>query len=377
LSSNSIVLAENFPLEYNGPVILSRSIMNQTITLEQALVQRDRGTLFIDARSPAEFAAATIPGALNVPILNDAERAEVGTLYKHQGKQVARRRGVEIVAPKIPEMIERITAARPAGVPMVVVFCWRGGMRSRALTQFLDLAGIPARQMIGGHKAFRQHVIDFFDQGLWGRILVLRGLTGVGKTRALEQLGGAGYPVIDLEGLANHRGSAFGNLGLPPQPTQKMFEAKLWDQLRLVTLDDYVLVEGESRHIGRIILPLKVHQAMQCEISVWLNASLATRTRNILEDYPALDRLKSGFIRPIEALRERLGKQTIAEFLTLLDAGEWETLVQELMARYYDPLYRHTLPEQRIEVDFDDQEIGISTLQAAIAEILAQPRAGN
>ena len=344
--------------------------MNQSINLDTALALRDRGVLFVDARSPAEFADATIPGAINVPVFDDAERCEIGTLYKQQGKQQAHRRGVVIVAPKIPSLIDMVEQARPQGANVVVVFCWRGGMRSRALTQFLELAGLPARQLIGGHKLFRRHVLNFFSAAKWGRMLVLRGLTGVGKTKALHQLAAANFPVIDLEGLANHRGSAFGNLGLPEQPSQKMFEALLWDRLRHIGPKGYVLVEGESRHIGRVSLPQNVHQAMQSQTSLWLTASLATRTRNILEDYPAIDRFKEQFLTPIKALKERLGAQTVAEFEELLHQGEWQTLVQELMVRYYDPLYRHTFPEQHIEVDYDRAEQGFAALQQAVQKLL-------
>lgn len=342
------------------------------VPLEKALSLRDRGALLVDARSPGEYAEATIPGAINVPILDDLERTEIGALYKQAGRQAARRRGVEMVAPKIPALVEQVAAARPAGSPPAVIFCWRGGMRSRALTQFLELAGIPARQMGGGHKAFRGLVRDFFENGEWGRLIVLRGLTGVGKTALLQRLAATGYPVIDLEGLANHRGSAFGHLGLPAQPTQRMFEALLWDALRRVPCDGYALAEGESRHIGRLALPLRVYQSLQTEVSLWIEASLPTRVRNILADYPARDHLRDEFARPIRALKERLGRQGVEALAALLQAGEWEELVRRLMVDYYDPLYRHTLPERRIEIDIDDLSGGFGRLQAAIGQILAQ-----
>jgi tRNA 2-selenouridine synthase len=342
------------------------------ISLEKALELRDRGALLVDARSPAEYAEATIPGALNVSILDDAERAEIGTLYKQTGKQAARRRGVELVAPKIPELVEKVTAARAPGSPPAVVFCWRGGMRSRALTQFLELAGIPARQLEGGHKAFRGHVRDFFEHGAWGRLIVLRGLTGVGKTSLLQQLAVAGYPVLDLEGLANHRGSAFGHLGLPPQPPQRMFEALLWDALRKVAADSYAIAEGESRHIGRLALPLRVYQSLQTEISLWVETSLEARIRNILADYPARDHLRNEFVRPLQALKERLGRQAIEELVALLQEGAWEELVRRLMVHYYDPLYRHTFPERRIEVAIDNPEQGMAEVKAAIERIVSK-----
>jgi tRNA 2-selenouridine synthase len=349
--------------------------MSLTIALEQALALREKGALLVDARSPAEYAEATIPGAINVPILDNAERAEVGTLYKQTGKLEARRRAVELVSPKLPAMIELVAVHQARTSMPVIVFCWRGGMRSRALTQFLDLAGIPVRQLEGGHKGFRTKVLQFFEAGEWGRLIVLRGLTGVGKTQILHDLAKQDCPVLDLEGLANHRGSAFGNLGLPPQPSQKMFEALLWEELRQVSPSDYIVTEGESRRIGRVVQPVKVYQALQQETSIWLKASLQKRVENILVDYPAVDQLKEQFIQPIQALKDRLGKETVRQYLELLDAGDWQTLVGELMTNYYDPLYQHTFPERRIEIDLEPEPTAIERIRVVIDQILATPAA--
>lgn len=341
-----------------------------TITMEQALVLRDQGALLVDVRTPAEFAEATIPGAINVPIFSDAERVEIGTLYKQQGKQIARRRGVQLVAPKIPTLLEQVESAWRQGSGPVIVFCWRGGMRSKAMTVFLQLAGFPARQLRGGYKRFRGLVRDFFQQGQWGRLLVLRGLTGVGKTRLLGRLAAEGYPVIDLEGLARHRGSAFGGLGLPAQPSQKSFEALLWDVLRKVPPGGYAVTEGESRHIGRLLLPSRVHAALQQETSLWIHASLDYRVQVILEDYPVLDELGEAFAPPLLSLKPRLGGEVVANMLALLEGRHWDVLVRELMIRYYDPLYNHTRPERRIQVDMEPEAEGMVRLRAAIAELL-------
>ena len=162
--------------------------MSITITLEQTLALREKGALLVDARSPDEFSEATIPGAVNVPILDNAERTEVGTLYKQVGKRQARQRGVELVAPKIPSMVKQIAALQSGTSQPVVVFCWRGGMRSLALTQFLELAGTPARQLVGGHKAFRRHVLDFFEHGdafgkIHGLMMISRSVGHVASER--------------------------------------------------------------------------------------------------------------------------------------------------------------------------------------------------
>jgi tRNA 2-selenouridine synthase len=348
-----------------------------SIDLDQALALRDRGAPLIDVRAPAEFAEATIPGAVNVPIFDDAERAAVGTVYKREGKAAARRLGVKLVAPKIPDFVARVEQVLAAARPPAIVFCWRGGMRSYAMTSFLDLAGLPVRQLEGGHKAFRARVREFLAAGQWGRLLVLRGLTGVGKTRLLHLLRDQGYPVLDLEGLANHRGSAFGGLGLGAQPGQKAFEAALWDELRRIPPGAYALAEGESPHIGRLVLPPRLYAALQTETSLWINASLAWRTAVILDDYPARDELKAAFVRPLQALRERLGKEKVEELLALLERGAWEELVGELMLRYYDPLYRHTRPERRIEIDIEPLAAGMERLQAAIAGVLGETVRGE
>lgn len=348
-----------------------------TVSLEQALALRDRGALFIDARTPAEFEESTIPGSVNVPIFSNEERARVGLLFKEQGKAAARRLALDLVAPAIPAMVRQVESALGDRRVPVVVFCWRGGMRSHALTTFLELTGIPARQMTGGHKGFRAHVREFFEREEWGRLLVLRGMTGVGKTRLLQRLEKEGMPVLDLEAMANHRGSAFGALGLPPQPSQKAFEAMLWDALRKIPRHGYALAEGESRHIGRLIMPRQVHESLQKETTLWINASLDYRTRVILSDYPALDSLKGAFARPLRLLKPRLGGETVQRLLHLLEAGDWEPLVRDLMVLYYDPLYEHTRPANRIEIDIEPEEEGILRLKEAIRQGLSQPAPGE
>ena len=344
--------------------------MQETIELEQALEQqRRKGTLIIDVRTPAEFAETTIPGAVNVPIFSNEERIEVGTVFKQQGKRDARKLGVRLVAPKIPQLMDQVEELRQGHPGPVVVFCWRGGMRSLAMTSFMNLAGIPARQLLGGHKGFRRKVLDYFEQQQWPPVFVLRGLTGTGKTRVLQQLAAMGYPVVDLEGLANHRGSAFGALGLEPQPSQKKFEALLWARLDELKESPYLVTEGESLHIGRIMVPKSFHRAMQTQTSLWITASLDVRTQIILEDYPALDQLKEQFEKPINALKERLGGKVVTEFLELLDSGQWDKLVRELMVRYYDPLYMHTLPERRVEIELETVDGATQKVAAALNEL--------
>lgn len=340
--------------------------MQTVVTLDKALAYRQQGALFVDVRSPAEFAETTIPGAVNVPIFSNEERAEVGTLFKQVSRQSARKRGIEIISPRIPQMIEQVEAERRVGSPPVVVFCWRGGTRSLAMTAFLRLAGIPAQQLVGGHKAFRCRVVDFFAHADFDPVYVVRGLTGTGKTLLLRKLSAQGYPVIDLEQLANHRGSAFGGLGLGNQPGQKLFEARLWDRLSACREADYLLTEGESRHIGRLVVPPRFHLAMQQQTSLWVDASLEYRTRVILNDYPALDDLTPAFEMPILALKERLGKTAVTRLLALLHQKDWRELTRCLMVDYYDPLYMHTCPIRRVSLRVEELEQGVEDLKRAL-----------
>ncbi|PLX92832.1 MAG: tRNA 2-selenouridine(34) synthase MnmH [Desulfuromonas sp.] len=348
-------------------------MLNETfiIDIDEALRRRNNDALFVDVRSPDEFADGTIPGAINVPILTNEQRAEIGTLFKNDGPDAARQRGMHLVSPKIPQLIEQIIQQRRSPRQSIIVFCWRGGLRSRAMTAFLQLAGYPAFQLRGGHKVFRRHVLDFFEHGSWARMLVLRGLTGVGKTRILQQMDQAGLPVVDLEGLANHRGSAFGGVGLGNQPSQKNFEALLWDRLQSVDKQGWALTEGESRHIGRLLLPLRFYQSLQTETTLWLETSMDNRVRIILEDYTVDELPKDAFVQPIESIKCRLGKEETEQMLDLLHRKQWHQLISELMIKYYDPLYRHTRPDDRIEISIDPFAKDQSELKQAVDRILA------
>jgi tRNA 2-selenouridine synthase len=221
------------------------------------------------------------------------------------------------------------------------------------MTAFLHLCGLPAFQLRGGHKAFRRHVLDYFDHAQWARMLVLRGLTGVGKTRILEQLSQEGWPVLNLEGLANHRGSAFGAIGCAQQPGQKQFEALLWNELRHTGAQDIMLTEGESRHIGRVMLPKRLYAALQEETTLWLETDMASRIKVIAEDYDVEHLPPETFTEAINALVPRLGHEQVQELHQLLERRDWSALIEKLMLKYYDPLYAHTKPEIRIDIRVD------------------------
>ncbi|MGM0416044.1 MAG: tRNA 2-selenouridine(34) synthase MnmH [Thermodesulfobacteriota bacterium] len=323
------------------------------IDIEKAISHLDRGSIFIDVRAPSEFTQATIPGAYNIPILTEEQRVEVGTIHQQQGAAQARMRGMELISPRLPELISHIRELQQQHKRPIIVFCWRGGLRSTAMTAFLHLCGLPVFQLSGGHKAFRRHIIDYFEHARWARMLVLRGLTGVGKTRILEQLNKEGWPVLNLEGLANHRGSAFGAIGCEQQPSQKHFEVLLWNKLRHTNAQDFILTEGESRHIGRVMLPKRLHATLQEEITLWLETDMQTRIKVIAEDYDVEHLPPHAFTDAIDALVSRLGHEQVRELHQLLERRDWGLLIEKLMQQYYDPLYAHTKPETRIDIKVD------------------------
>ncbi|MFN2257934.1 MAG: tRNA 2-selenouridine(34) synthase MnmH [Desulfuromonadaceae bacterium] len=323
------------------------------IEIEKAVTHLDKGSIFIDVRAPSEFAQATIPGAYNIPILTEEQRIEVGTIHQQQGAARARMRGMEIISPCLPGVINQIRELHQQHKRPIIVFCWRGGLRSTAMTSFLHLCGLPVFQLRGGHKAFRHHVLEYFAHARWARMLVLRGLTGVGKTRILEQLKREGWPVLNLEALANHRGSAFGAIGCAQQPSQKQFEALLWNELRHTDAQDFILTEGESRHIGRVMLPKRLHASMQEETTLWLETDMVNRIRVIAEDYDVENLPAQAFTHAVNALVPRLGHARVDQLHQLLELRDWDTLIEKLMLQYYDPLYAHTKPETRIDIEVD------------------------
>lgn len=308
--------------------------MARTITFEPSLLDSH---CLVDARTPLEFAEDHLPGAINVPILTNAERVEVGTLYKQQGPQAARIRGLELTCHRFPALVKAITEA--AGNKPVLVYCWRGGLRSEALLLLLEMSGYTATKLTGGYKAFRSVVTSFFaDVHLPVQLVVLHGMTGSGKTEFLQQLPPERYSVIDLEGLARHRGSAFGALGLLEQPPQKLFESSLWNCFRTAPIDRPILLEGESKRIGRLTLPGNLYEVMTESTKVWCEVSVATRVRRLSAEYARED-YRQSMAEALERIKKKLGTSQYEELYSRLSAWDIPGLAQGLIEQYYDKLY--------------------------------------
>jgi tRNA 2-selenouridine synthase len=293
----------------------------------------------IDVRSPGEFAQDHAPGAINLPVLSDAERAEVGTIYVQEDRFKARRVGAAYVAANVARHLQTALADRPGGF-RPLIYCWRGGMRSNAMATILAQVGWRTTVLSGGYMTWRRHVsARLYDGTLPFRVVMLDGYTGTGKTEVLQRLAARGVQIVDLEGLAVHRGSLLGALAGRPQPSQKLFESQLLEVLDGLDPARPVVVEAESSKVGQRMVPPALWKVMLTAPRIELSASpqararyLVTAYRDIIEDRAALD----------EALR-RLptppGRKRLEAWGELADAGAFEDLALALMELHYDPAY--------------------------------------
>ena len=313
------------------------------VVLPLSLAQLGEFDVLIDARSPSEYAEDHLPDAINAPVLDDAERALVGTLYKQQSSFEAKRAGAPIVARNIARQIEERFAAMPR-TWRPLVYCWRGGGRSGALVHVLRQVGWDAQRLDGGYKAFRRQVVtDLETLPCRLRFNVVCGATGSGKSRLLEALGQVGAQVLDLEALAAHRGSVLGELPGAPQPSQKSFETSIWAKLSRFDSRRPVFVESESKKVGNLRVPDALIQWMRTSRCFLLEAGSASRVALLMEDYAHFVADPQALARRLDMLRDLHGTERIAAWKAHLAGGEWEPLVRDLLESHYDPAYRRSL----------------------------------
>jgi tRNA 2-selenouridine synthase len=298
----------------------------------------------IDARSPAEYADDHLPGAINWPVLDDDERRTVGTEYKQVSAFDARKHGAAKVARRVAEIVERHVADKPREW-QPLVYCWRGGQRSGTLAWFLSQIGFRVHVLQGGYKAFREQVrAQLKSLPAQFDFTVIAGRTGSGKTRLLQALADQGAQVLDLEGLARHRGSVLGGLEHEPQPTQKAFDTAVWHALQRFDAARPVFVESESRKIGALAVPDALLERMRQESRVvMVEMPDDARVQLLLEEYGFYERQRERFCGHLDTLVELRGKERVAQWKALAHAGRWAEVFAALMREHYDPLYLRSM----------------------------------
>jgi len=302
---------------------------------------RDGFDAIIDVRSPAEFAEDHIPGAINLPVLDDAQRAAVGTEYVQRSKFLARRGGAAMVARNIADHLEGALGDRD-GSFQPLVYCWRGGQRSGAMVTVMDQVGWPVTLLEGGYQTWRRQVVaGLYDAAPALRIVLIDGPTGCGKTEVLKRLAAHDIQTLDLEGMANHRGSLFG--AMPGgQPSQKAFESRLFDALQRLDPARPIVVEAESSRVGERTVPPGLWAAMGTARVITLSAPLAARARHIVETYVEIAADPERLDRALSRLPRHHAKATVTEWRAMAARGEIEPLAAQLMEAHYDPAYART-----------------------------------
>jgi tRNA 2-selenouridine synthase len=306
-----------------------------------------------DVRSPSEYNSGHIPGAVNIPLFNDHERAVVGTKYKKEGRIPAILEGLRLSAPNMADKLAMAIKASREG--RLLVHCWRGGMRSEAMAWLFSLGDISSDVLEGGYKAYRNHILEKLSERR--KMIVLGGLTGSSKTHIIKHLKTAGQQIIDLEGLANHKGSAFGALGEMPQPTTEHFGNLLFDEWKMNDPALPFWVEDESRNIGTVFIPDGFYLNMQDSPTVILMMEARLRLPRLITEYSIYppELLNTSIMK----ISKRLGGDDTRDALNAVGQGDFAKAI-EITLRYYDKAYQYSLKKKKagnlvfVETDTDD-----------------------
>jgi len=311
--------------------------MFQDLSITEWLERKDKEMTMIDVRSPSEYADSSIPCSVNIPLFDDEERAEVGTIYTRVSVEAAKERGLEIVSAKLPRFIRQFAEIEGPKT----VFCWRGGMRSKTTATLLSLMDIHVNRLAGGYRDYRKWVISTLE-GLDFKpnALVIHGNTGNGKTAILRNLQAKGYPVVDLEGMAGHRGSAFGHIGLQAN-NQRMFDSLLLEELLRLQHCEYIMLEAESRRIGKVCVPDFILSKKDHGRHIKLELPLEVRVQNILDDYEPW-KYPQDCILDFQKIRSKIHVPIAAEIAECLEQGIYARAVELLLLHYYDKRYAYS-----------------------------------
>ena len=345
------------------------------IAAADALTRLAEFDTVIDTRSEGEYEEDRLPGAVNWPSLNNDERRIVGTEYAQVSPFVAQKRGAAMVARNIAAHIEREVLDKPKDWKPLV-YCWRGGKRSGSLALVLGQIGFRVHLLEGGYRAYRRAVIAALDElPKHFNYRVICGTTGSGKSRLLQRLAARGAQVLDLEALANHRGSVLGLVPGSPQPGQKQFESRLWDALRRFDPARPVFVESESKKVGDLRVPERLVEGMRAAPCIRLDLPLDARVGLLIEDYDFFIRDTETFCARLDALRELRGKEVVQAWQAAARAGRNEEVVRELLAKHYDPIYLQSIERNfagyaapQMVLEWDGSEAGLELAATRLIE---------
>ncbi len=314
------------------------------VTLDEFLALRNELPI-VDVRSQGEFQQGHVRSALNIPLLNNEERIAVGTDYKQNGQQAAIKTGFRLVGPRLEEIIKQTERLIPN--KEMLVHCWRGGMRSNNFCQFIGMAGMKSHALKGGYKAYRQQAAESFKQPF--NFIVITGCTGSGKSEALRSLKEQGEQVLDLEDLAKHKGSAFGGLLMPEQPTTEQFQNELFEEILLLDRNKRVWVEDESIAIGKIFLPSEFWKGMNKSPLVQMDVSKEVRIQRLVDEYGPADR--DEFLNIMGKITTKLGGQHYNQAKERLSVGDMHATI-DILLTYYDKAYLKSIEKRKQQLKF-------------------------
>ena len=295
-------------------------------------LRQSEGHAIFDVRTPAEYEAGHLPGAHNLPLFSNDERAEVGTLYNQSGREESILRGLELAGPRLADFVREVHQS--AGGNRIYMHCWRGGLRSASMGWLMETAGYEVHLLEGGYKAYRRFIRESLGQ--FDKLLVLGGKTGSGKTAVIEEIRSRGRQVLDLENIAHHKGSAFGDLGQEDQPTNEQFENNLYDAISKLDANAFTFVEDESRGIGRISIPDPFFSLMRTTEVIFLDVPRSERVNRLVREYAEFpkDRLASA----INRISKKLGGLNTGLALEALGKDDFMS-VADILLQYYDKAY--------------------------------------
>ncbi len=328
------------------------------ITITEALQkQKTENTIFVDTRAPIEFEDDHLSNAINIPIINNQERVIVGTIYKQVSQEKAIDVGMGFYRNRIPLIMK---AVEPHKNKIMIVYCWRGGLRSKTIATLLETEGYRVFQLTGGYKAYRSYVREKLkNYAINPKLITLYGMTCTGKTALLKHFPNS----IDLEEYAGHRGSMYGGIGIQ-ENSQKRFENLLFQRLEQLKEEKYILVEGESKRVGNVFIPEFFYNAMESGIKVKITRAIEKRAQAAAAEYCDTEEKQEEMRQITKLIRQRMSNKTKEDILIALDKKEYEKAWTLLFTEYYDPLYNHYLDKQEYlaTIENDDEEKAVEEI---------------